>query len=448
MAASVRSVRAALLVAAAEFAVACAGEGSGTSNRASVDAPTEPAPGAPASGPGSTDAFPASSDSASPNGGASTEPGPPGPATTPAGAGGRAPLPEPDPTPAIAPSPMPEPDVTPEPAPTPSAPANPEPSIAPSPEPVSEPSPDGGMPGPAVAVDGNPIEETLEAVPVGRGEHGVAAVGGEVYVMCGFTPQVTASLQAYTPASDSWRDLADVPVVCHHPNVAVIDDKLYILGFHMGSGQRVADGTSFEYDPASDSWTELAPQPAGTERGASCVTSHQGKAYVFGGTNDIALPDASTYDPVANAWEQIPPLPMPRHHCIAAVVNDLIYIVSGRDVVISEVHTESFVYDPVSQSYEEVAPILTPRGGAAGGELGGRIFVFGGEGNVDDPNGIFHEAEVYDPASDSWQTLPDMNVPRHGFGAAIILGKIYLPGGSTSQGIDVTPTHSVFYFEP
>jgi N-acetylneuraminic acid mutarotase len=168
---------------------------------------------------------------------------------------------------------------------------------------------------------------------------------------------------------------------------------------------------------------------------------------VFGGTNDIALPDAATYDPVADEWAQIPPLPMPRHHCIAAVVNEKIYIVSGRDVVISEVHTESFVYDPVAQTYEEVAPILTPRGGAAGGELGGRIYVFGGEGNTSDPNGIFHEAEVYDPATDSWMSLPEMAVPRHGLGAAVIDDRIYLPGGSTSQGIDVTPTHSVFYFD-
>jgi N-acetylneuraminic acid mutarotase len=292
-----------------------------------------------------------------------------------------------------------------------------------------------------------PVEETLAPMPTPRGEHGVGALNGEVYVMCGFTPQVTSSMQVYTPATDSWRDAADVPVVCHHPNVATLDGKLYLLGFHAGSGQRMADGSSFAYDPAVDEWSDVAPQPPGTERGASCVTTYQGKAYLFGGTNDIALPDASTYDPVADEWAMLPPLPMPRHHCLAAVVNDLIYIVSGRDVVITEVHTQSFVYDPVAQSYAEVAPILTPRGGTAGGELGGRIFVFGGEGNVDDPNGIFHEAEVYDPASDSWASLPDMQVPRHGFGAAIIDDEIYLPGGSMSQGIDVTATNSGFYFE-
>jgi N-acetylneuraminic acid mutarotase len=94
-----------------------------------------------------------------------------------------------------------------------------------------------------------------------------------------------------------------------------------------------------------------------------------------------------------------------------------------------------------------VAPILTPRGGAAGALLGGKIYVFGGEGNDADPNGIFHETEVYDPALDTWTALPDMALPRHGFGAAVIGNKIYLPAGSKSQGIDVVNMHTVFYLK-
>jgi N-acetylneuraminic acid mutarotase len=301
---------------------------------------------------------------------------------------------------------------------------------------------------PPVPTGGTPTEEEVGEIPVPRGEHGVGVLNDEVYVLCGFTPSVTSAVDVYDPQADTWREAAEVPVVCHHPNVATLDGRLYILGFHAGMGQRMADGQVFAYDPSLDEWSEGAAQPIGTERGASCVTTFEGKAYVFGGTNDIALPDASTYDPETNEWQVLPPLPMPRHHCIAAVVDGLIYIVSGRDVIIEEVHTESFVFDPVAQTYEEVAPILTPRGGAAGGELGGRIYVLGGEGNVDDPRGIFHEAEVYDPATDTWASLPDMLVPRHGFGAAVVGNRMYLPGGSRSQGIDVTSTLSVVYLTP
>lgn len=295
---------------------------------------------------------------------------------------------------------------------------------------------------------GTPVEGTAAAMPFPRGEHGVAALNDEVYVLGGFTPSVTASVQVYSPETDSWRDAADFPVVFHHPNVASLNGQLYVLGFHAGNGQRAGDGRSFVYDPLTDAWSPLTSMPLGTERGASCVTTFEGKIYVFGGTNDVALAESSVYDPAEDSWQALPLLPAFRHHCVAAAIGDKIYIVSGRDVVIQEVQSESYVYDPVARTYQEVAPIPTPRGGAAGGVLAGRIYVFGGEGNTNDPMQIFHEIEEYDPVSDSWRSLPDMDEPRHGLGGAVIGDRIYLPGGSTSIGIDAQTTHSVFYFEP
>jgi N-acetylneuraminic acid mutarotase len=297
------------------------------------------------------------------------------------------------------------------------------------------------------APPGTPLEEELSSVPSPRSEHGVGALNGEVYVVGGFTPQVTDTVYAYNPELDTWRDVASFPVVAHHPNVASVGARLYVLGFHTGSGQRMGDGSSYAYDPMADSWSSLAPMPIGTERGASCTATHQDKIYIFGGTNDVALADASVYDPAGDTWTVLAPMPVARHHCIAAEWNDKIYIVSGRDVVIEEVQTASLVFDPVSQEYNEVAPILTPRGGAAGGRLGDRIYVFGGEGDVNDPVGIFHEAEAYDPATDTWEALPDMLIPRHGLGAAVIGDRMYLPGGSTSQGLAAQDRHTVFYLE-
>lgn len=303
----------------------------------------------------------------------------------------------------------------------------------------------GGEPSPTPG--GEPVEVDVGVVPTARGEHGVGMLDDEVYVLGGFTPAVTDTVEVYTPATDSWREVAPFPVVFHHPNVATVGGKLYVLGFHAGSGQRMADGSSYAYDPTADEWTPVSPMPPESKRGASCVTTYQDKVYIFGGTNGEALPDASAYDPATDEWETLPFLPAHRHHCVAAALNDKIYIVSGRDVIIEEVQAESYVYDPAARTYEEVAPILTPRGGSAGALLGGKIYVFGGEGNVDDPNGIFHETEVYDPATDRWSALPDMSLPRHGFGAAVVGDKIYLPAGSKSRGIDVVNKHTVFYLE-
>jgi N-acetylneuraminic acid mutarotase len=78
--------------------------------------------------------------------------------------------------------------------------------------------------------------------------------------------------------------------------------------------------------------------------------------------------------------------------------------------------------------------------------LSGRIFVLGGEGNPDGVQGIFSEVEAYDPVTDSWESFPQMLIPRHGYGAAIIGDRMYLAGGGTSQGFQATANHTVFYF--
>ena len=48
--------------------------------------------------------------------------------------------------------------------------------------------------------------------------------------------------------------------------------------------------------------------------------------------------------------------------------------------------------------------------------------------------GIFPQVEVYDPASNVWDALPDLPTPRHGMGAAVIGDQIYVPGGATVAG--------------
>jgi N-acetylneuraminic acid mutarotase len=80
--------------------------------------------------------------------------------------------------------------------------------------------------------------------------------------------------------------------------------------------------------------------------------------------------------------------------------------------------------------------------------LAGRLFVFGGEGSEDDPNGVFPDVEAYDPATDSWAVYEAMDVPRHGFGAAVLGDRIYLMGGATRQGGGADNASSVYYFAP
>ena len=70
----------------------------------------------------------------------------------------------------------------------------------------------------------------------------------------------------------------------------------------------------------------------------------------------------------------------------------------------------------------------TGRSGIGGGVVNGELFVFGGE-----VPGVHGEVEAYNPATNSWRSLPKMPHPRHGIFASVIGNRIYLPGGGAIE---------------
>lgn len=297
-------------------------------------------------------------------------------------------------------------------------------------------------------VAGTPTEIGLASLPTARQEHGVVAVNGEVYVLGGYTPDVTASVLAYDPSADHWRAVADFPSPFNHPAAGVIDGKIYVAGFYAGTSLTgPATGRTFVYDPAADRWTEKQALPAGTERAGGCVAVLDTKLYVFGGgTSGDATSFASVYDSANDSWHTLPPLPETREHCAAFASGGKLYVIGGRTHDIPEFRPTTLEFDPGAETYAEKTPIPVPRGGLAGAVLAGRLFVFGGEG-ADNSLGVFDDIDAYDAATDSWQKFPPLIVPRHGFGAATLGDRIYLPGGAIHQGGAATDTVTTFYFE-
>ena len=104
----------------------------------------------------------------------------------------------------------------------------------------------GGAPAaPALPVDAGgspagPVQEALPALPSVRQEHSVVALGGEIYVLGGFTPNVTSTMQAFDPASGRWRNVAEAPLALHHANAAVVDGRLIVAGYYVGTSVKLA----------------------------------------------------------------------------------------------------------------------------------------------------------------------------------------------------------------
>jgi N-acetylneuraminic acid mutarotase len=189
-----------------------------------------------------------------------------------------------------------------------------------------------------------------------------------------------------------------------------LDGRVYVIG-GLGTGDA---GVKVEaYDPASDSWRAVAPLPQPIHHPAAVALA--GKIYVIGGFRDGFMPlnDVHEYDPASDAWRRRAPLPTPRGALGAAVIEGKIYAVGG--VTIGGDNTGATeVYDPATDRWQVRAPMAVPRNhmavAAVGGKLcaiGGRLrlnFPFGGEG----ADRTLAENEVYDPATDTWQSAPPM----------------------------------------
>ena len=288
--------------------------------------------------------------------------------------------------------------------------------------------------------------KTLASIPKNRQEHSVVASGQTVYIFGGVTgpkgDQITPALEAYHISNNTWTStLAPGPLGMHHPNLASVDNKIYVLGGMKAPWNPT--GESFKYDIATNKWTALAPVPIGVGSAAVGVLGRRiwlvgGWKSGQGGRGLATTGEVFEYDVDANKWAPHPsiPLPQPRDHAGPAVINSTLYILGGR--VGSPTTNRATIYSlnlaSPDRKWTELAQLPFVRGGIAAAAVGNKIYAFGGEGNFQSPKGVFGDVVVYDAGANKAEAVGKMTVPRHGFGAVAVGERIYLPGGGLRMG--------------
>jgi len=283
-----------------------------------------------------------------------------------------------------------------------------------------------------------------------------AALNGKMYVMGGWDEGKAAGINyEYDSATDKWTQKKGMPRAAHHAAIATANGKLYVIGGFVppkdtqiptgGAWEPIAD--VWEYDPAADSWKSLGPMP--TKRGAAVAVEVGGKIYVVGGASTVAgskdpyftffgpslvLTTNEVFDPATNKWESRRPMSVARNHAYAAAVNGKIYVIGGRTghaFILSATNTDVVEeYSPVSDMWSAPKERMpTARSGGAWGTDGRRIYVAGGEVTTKELVGAFRAVEAYEPATNSWISLPPMPMPRHGIAGAVIGNEFHLVSG-------------------
>jgi N-acetylneuraminic acid mutarotase len=285
--------------------------------------------------------------------------------------------------------------------------------------------------------------------------YGVPA-NGKLYVIGGWGDgKARGANYEYDPATDRWTKKAPMPRPAHHAALAAVNGKIYVFGgFVAPATTAIPVGAAWEpiaeaweFNPATDSWKPLAPLPG--KRGSAIAGEVGGKIYVIGGATTMegskdpfftafgparVLGTNQVYDPATNKWESRNPMSVPRNHAFSGVVNGKIYVIGGRTghgFILSATNTNVVEeYDPASNMWsipKERMP--TARSGGASGSDGRRIYVAGGEVTTTALVGAYRAVEAYEPATNSWTTLPSMPMPRHGVAGAVIGNRFHLVSG-------------------
>ena len=136
---------------------------------------------------------------------------------------------------------------------------------------------------------------------------------------------------------------------------------------------------------------------------------------------------------VGNTWSTVAPMPTARRFLAAAYGNGNIYAIGGRGNNNGDNNGDNTVevYNPGTNTWNSVAPMSTNRYGlAAVAVANGNIFAIGGVNNNNLSPNYLNTVEVYIPGTNTWGAVAPMSTARFGLAAAVdASGNIYAIGG-------------------
>lgn len=225
---------------------------------------------------------------------------------------------------------------------------------------------------------------SVAGLPLSFGEgrmYAAAATGldGTIYLIGGVDRtyiETQSSVFAYTPATDSWRGVASLPDSRAGMATAVgADGTIYALGGWSGrigvSGEYF--NTVFAFTPATNTWRSVANLPD-IRYDLAAATGSDGTIYAIGGSNRSFAPQESVfaYSPASNTWTSAPSLPATRTRLAATRGADgTIYAIGGGDT--------AYTLAPGATSWTQAPNLPARHGLAAVSGPGGVIYAIGGQ---------------------------------------------------------------------
>jgi hypothetical protein len=193
------------------------------------------------------------------------------------------------------------------------------------------------------------------------------------------------------------------------------------------SGSRSEPGV-FSLDTRNGGLRSIGSLPSGVHDAAGAVVG--GRDVVFGGGTPTTVSSVESFTVGRSA--RLASLPSPRSDASAVTVGKTTYIVGGYTGKSADA---TVLATTDGRTYRSVASLQVPVRYPAVAAVAGKLYVFGGEAITGRQSGRpLNDIQEVDPTARSSQVVAHMPEPLQGASAVQLGGNVYLAGGQTTQG--------------
>lgn len=164
-------------------------------------------------------------------------------------------------------------------------------------------------------------------------------------------------------------------------------------------------------------------------RHEAAATAFQGNMYLLGGRG---IRQVNRYSPTNNRWENLGSAGFELSHFQPVVYGGKIYVLGSLECCFpsESVMAAIQIFDPATKTWSEGSniPVNRRRGSAGTVVYNNKIYMIGGTTNGHSA-GMVKWFDEYNPATDTWKTLPDAPTARDHFSAAMVGNKLVAAGG-------------------